>query len=229
MPPFRPALTAALALGTAGALALVIQAGPGADPPDGGPGTRIAAAPPSVDDLPAPVPPTTTTTLAPPPTTPPLPPPPPPPRPPPPAPRPAPVARVAAPPAPAPAPPRPAPDAEARALQLINDERSRAGLAPLGLNGGAASVARSWSTRMATSGLAHNPDLAGDLARAGAGGWRTIGENVGRAGSIDQAHALFMGSEGHRASIMSAEFSEVGIGVVDYGGQVWITMDFVGW
>jgi uncharacterized protein YkwD len=82
---------------------------------------------------------------------------------------------------------------------------------------------------MATSGLAHNPNLASDLNRAGTGGWRTIGENVGRAGSVDQAHALFMGSGGHRANILNAEFSEVGIGVVEHGGQIWITMDFVGW
>lgn len=227
MPPLRPALTAALALVTTGALALAVQAGPDADPSGDDPGTLIAAAAPVGDDVPARVPPTTTTTLPPPP--PPTTAPPPPPPPPPPAPRPAPVARVAAPPAPAPAAPRPAPEAEARALQLVNDERGRAGLAPLGVNGGAVSVARSWSTRMATSGLAHNPNLGGDLNRAGTGGWRTIGENVGRAGSVDQAHALFMGSGGHRANILNAEFSEVGIGVVEYGGQVWITMDFVGW
>ena len=163
------------------------------------------------------VPPTTTTTAAPPPPTTTAPPPPP------------------TPPAPAPAPPPPPPPPpaadgsdESRALQLVNNERANAGVAPLQLSVGARSVARSWSGHMAGSGLAHNPDLAGDLQRAGVSGWSTCGENVGYGASVDRVHALFMGSDGHRANILSSAFSQVGIGVVHYGGNTWVTMDFVG-
>jgi uncharacterized protein YkwD len=81
---------------------------------------------------------------------------------------------------------------------------------------------------MAGSGLGHNPDLGGDLERAGIGGWRTCGENVGYGSSVDQIHTLFMGSEGHRANILNPAYGQVGIGVVRSGGTVWVTIDFVG-
>ena len=134
-------------------------------------------------------------------------------------------------PAPAPPPPpAPAPNGgdEARALQLVNGERAAAGLAPLGISGGARSVAQAWSAEMSGSGLAHNPDLTGDLRRAGVGGWTAAGENVGEGGSVDQLHPLFMGSAGHRANVLKPAYTHVGIGVVHSGGKVWVTMDFVG-
>jgi len=82
---------------------------------------------------------------------------------------------------------------------------------------------------MAGSGLAHNPDLAGDLHRAGVSGWTSCAENVGYGSSVDQVHKLFMGSSGHRANILNASYSQVGIGVVRSGGTVWVTIDFVGY
>jgi uncharacterized protein YkwD len=167
---------------------------------------------------------TTITTASPPPPTTTAPPPPPP------APAPARVRATAVrAPAPAPAPAVAAPDSEARALQLLNGERARAGLPPLRLNSGATSVARAWSTAMSVRKLAHNPNLSRDLGQAGVTGWAAAGENVGDGTSADQLHALFMASSGHRANILSSQFSEVGIGAVMSGGKLWLTMDFVGW
>jgi uncharacterized protein YkwD len=165
-----------------------------------------------------------TTTAAPPPSTTVTAPPPPPTTAPPPPPAPPPTA------APAPPPPPPSNGGdEARALQLVNSERAKAGVAPLQLSTGARSVARAWSGYMAGHGMSHNPDLSGDLARAGVTGWSTIGENVGYGGSVDYVHSLFMGSGGHRANILKASYTHVGIGVVRSGSKVWITMDFVGY
>ena len=82
---------------------------------------------------------------------------------------------------------------------------------------------------MAGSGLAHNPDLSSDLARAGVTGWRAIGENVGYSSSVDQVHELFMESAGHRANILKPDYSQIGIGVVRSGSTVWVTLDFVGY
>jgi uncharacterized protein YkwD len=220
------------------AAALVLAAcGGGADPVDqAAPTTTLRAAPdpPSDADVPDPArpttttsPPTTTTTTAPttttepslPPTT---------PAPPAPSAPPPPVATAA--PAQVPSPPTNASGAEARALQLLNGERASAGMAALRLSGGASSVARSWSGAMASgAGLSHNPDLSGALARAGIGAWRRIAENVGQGSSVDQVHGLFMASSGHRANMLGAGYSEVGIGVVDSGGRVWVTLDFVGY
>ncbi|MGQ0832751.1 MAG: CAP domain-containing protein [Microthrixaceae bacterium] len=146
--------------------------------------------------------------------------------------------RPAAPPPPAPAvmaqaaapvPVVTAADAEARALQLLNQARANNGLPALALNTGARAVGRAWSTQMARTSLAHNPDLAGDLERAGVTGWQRISENVGDGGSVDQLHSMFMASSSHRVNMLSDQVSEVGIGVVTSGGRVWLTMDFVGW
>ena len=112
-------------------------------------------------------------------------------------------------------------------MDLINEERTRAGLAPLQLSSATASVGRGWSDQMVTDGLAHNPDLGAELDRAGVA-WQTIGENVGYGSSVDQIHAMFMGSETHRANILSADYTRVGVGVIVSGGRVWLTMDFVG-
>ncbi len=118
---------------------------------------------------------------------------------------------------------------EGRALELVNRERANAGLGPLQLSDGARSVARTWSAFMASQGLDHNPDLSGDLARAGITTWRNIGENVGYGNDVGQIHAAFMASRSHRANILKAAYSHVGIGTARSNGVLWITMDFVGY
>lgn len=229
-----------LALPVAVSLAAIAAAGATQGEP-GDPSRDAAAAPaPLVADVEAPhrAPATTTTTPPPPPST--IAPEPPPTEPPAPAPvavrrsvtaaAPAPPPQPAPAPAPAPAPPPPSAahdsGAEARALQLINDERAGAGLPALRANGAAAGVARSWSEHMAATSLAHNPNLGRDLDNAGVA-WSTCGENVGHAADVDRVHALFMGSGSHRANILSSAFTQVGVGVVDTGGHVWVTLDFV--
>ncbi|MFL6206638.1 MAG: CAP domain-containing protein [Acidimicrobiales bacterium] len=137
------------------------------------------------------------------------------------------VRRASAPVAAPPAPAVPDPTGEARALQLVNAERAQAGVPPLQLNTAARSVARTWSEHMAAGGLSHNPDLSGDLNRAGVTGWTTCGENVGYSEDVDGVHALFMASPGHRAHMLDPAFLQVGIGVVHAAGKTWVTMDLV--
>lgn len=119
--------------------------------------------------------------------------------------------------------------AEAQVLALINTERAGAGLPALRLTAGATSVARAWSAHMAAHTLDHNPKLVGDLAQTGVGDWRWVAENVGQGHSVDQVHAMFMGSPMHRANILGPQFSQVGIGVATSGDQVFVTLDFLGW
>jgi uncharacterized protein YkwD len=113
-------------------------------------------------------------------------------------------------------------------LELINDERAKAGVPPLLISGGARDVAQAWSAQMAESGLAHNPDLTGDLHRAGVTSWHTKGENVGYSDSPDQVHELFMASSPHRANIVDPDYTHVGIGIVRSHGKSWVTLDFLG-
>ncbi|MEO5953203.1 MAG: CAP domain-containing protein, partial [Chloroflexia bacterium] len=47
--------------------------------------------------------------------------------------------------------------------------------------------------------------------------YRTAGENLALAPSLDIAHEGLMNSPGHRANILNADFGRVGIGVLDGG------------
>jgi hypothetical protein len=53
-----------------------------------------------------------------------------------------------------------------------------------------------------------------DRARANGLRLGLLGENVAKAPSIGEAHALLLGSPGHRDNILNPRFSHVGIGVV---------------
>lgn len=112
--------------------------------------------------------------------------------------------------------------AESRFLQLLNDERSAAGLPGLSLDSGLSTVARDWSEHMATTGaLSHNPALQEQVT-----GWTSIAENVGMGADVDSIHRALMASSGHRANILG-DFDRVGVGVATADGLLWVTFDFV--
>lgn len=119
-------------------------------------------------------------------------------------------------------------NAAARLLELANRDRAQAGLAPLAARGDVISVAASWSASMAdTQVLAHNDAYfsADSKRRLGA---KSLGENVARNGSVDDAHARLMASPGHRANLMSGTFSVVGMAVYRDGtGTYWVTQSFL--
>lgn len=113
--------------------------------------------------------------------------------------------------------------AESRFVQLINQARAQAGLPALSVRSDLVGVARRHSARMADGDdLHHNPDLADQVS-----GWQKLGENVGRGPTVDTIHGAFMDSPGHRANILSPDFTEVGVGVeVRDGGRIWVTEVF---
>lgn len=110
----------------------------------------------------------------------------------------------------------------------VNQVRAQNGLAPLQYRARLAEVAETWSQDMArTKVLAHNPRISSLIEP----GWTAWGENVGFAGGYaDNAERIFtgwMGSPGHRANILSARFTSLGIGAAtDSRGYLWSTQDF---
>ena len=111
-------------------------------------------------------------------------------------------------------------------VDLLNQARVQAGLAPLGVVAQVRDVARGWSGQMATSStLAHNPNLVPQV-QAAAPDWQRIGENVGMGPDVANIHAAFMNSSGHRANILG-DYDYVGIGVVQSGDTTWVTEDFL--
>lgn len=104
-------------------------------------------------------------------------------------------------------------------LQLVNRERSRAGLQALSLSQKLDQAADGYSTRMATGDFFDHTDQQtgsspGDrIEAAGYTDWSTWGENIS-AGQTT-AEAVFQGwmnSTGHRANILNPNFTHMGLG-----------------
>jgi uncharacterized YkwD family protein len=153
-----------------------------------------------------------------------------------PAPAPAPAPTPAPTPAPAPAPaPSPGeyqPSAEERrAVDLINADRAKNGLAALVLNPEVARVARLKAEDMALNGYFdhHSPTYGSpfDMLRRFGVSYRAAGENIAKASSVERAEELFMGSSGHRANILSTSYTQVGVGVYGYNGTTYVVQLFI--
>jgi hypothetical protein len=114
---------------------------------------------------------------------------------------------------------------EARFLSLTNGLRAAKGVAPLAVDGGLVSVARSWSANMAAAGsISHNPSLASQVPS----GWKKLGENVGQGGNVDSLQQAFVNSPSHYHNLVDPDFNFVGIGVVyGSGGLIFVTVDFM--
>lgn len=116
---------------------------------------------------------------------------------------------------------RPRPDLEARMLALVNRERAAVGLKPLAPDPELTAVARAHSADMFARGyFAHvtpeGLDPFDRMTRAHVS-FRTAGENLALAPTVDIAHTGLMNSPGHRANILRPEFGRVGIGIMDGG------------
>lgn len=125
--------------------------------------------------------------------------------------------------------------AEAALLMLLNEARRQAGRTPLRMNPTLAGVARAHSEDMAAHRfIAHNSPTDGStpsqrLQRRGLSSGLIL-ENLGRGYSAREIHDGLMASPGHRANILNADVTDVGIGVAlepgPRGGLV-VTQDFI--
>ncbi len=119
---------------------------------------------------------------------------------------------------------------EARFVELINAERTRAGLPALRVAPELVSIGRNWSAEMIARGpsdpcaVLHNPDLASKVTLP----WQRLGENVG-CGNVDAdyLHARFMSSPSHYRNIMEPAFDTIGVAVVYSGGVLYVTEQFM--
>ncbi|HET7092750.1 MAG TPA: CvpA family protein [Thermomicrobiales bacterium] len=110
------------------------------------------------------------------------------------------------------------PAAEAQMLRLVNQARADVGLAPLRLDPALTAVARAHSEEMFRLGyFSHDSPTAGDpAARVTAADipFVLMGENIAWAPTVATAHDGLMNSPGHRANILNAAYSRVGIGII---------------
>jgi uncharacterized protein YkwD len=110
---------------------------------------------------------------------------------------------------------------EARMLDLVNQERAKAGIRPLAPDPELREVARSHSADMFARGyFAHDtPEGRDPFARIRAANvpFVTAGENLALAPTLMVAHTGLMNSPGHRRNILDPRFGRVGIGIMDGG------------
>lgn len=111
-------------------------------------------------------------------------------------------------------------------LARHNSARAGAGLGALAENSLLDQIAQDQAEHMADIGDITHTDSGGGLVtdRADAAGylWVLIGENVGYASSAQQVFDLWMASPGHKANILEADFTEIGIGRSSSGlSQYW--------
>ena len=117
---------------------------------------------------------------------------------------------------------------EAEVARLVNAERAKEGLAPLELDWELSRVARYKSQDMRDNGyFAHqSPTYCSpfEMMRSFGLRFRTAGENIARGHtSAAQVVDAWMNSSGHRANILNASFTKIGVGYVA-DGNYWTQM-----
>lgn len=125
----------------------------------------------------------------------------------------------------------PRPDLEAEMLVLLNEERVAEGLKPLVADTALRAVARAHSADMFARGyFSHvSPEGATPFDRIIRAQirFRTAGENLALAPTVEIAHSGLMNSPGHRANILRPAFGRVGIGIMDGGRRgVMVSQEF---
>ncbi|MCC0784772.1 sporulation protein [Clostridioides sp. ES-S-0108-01] len=119
-------------------------------------------------------------------------------------------------------------------VDLVNIERSKAGLNPLTLDSSISNVATKKSQDMIDNNyFSHNSPTYGspfDMLKKFGISYKTAGENIamGQKTPKEVVNA-WMNSEGHRKNIMNPNFSKIGVGVAQKnGGSIYWTQIFVG-
>ena len=120
---------------------------------------------------------------------------------------------------------------ESEVVRLVNDIRRQNGLSPLTQDWELSRVARYKSQDMRDKGyFSHTSPTYGSpfqMIRAFGLSYRTAGENIARGYSTPQAVVNgWMNSSGHRANILNASFTKIGVGYVA-NGHYWTQM-FIG-
>ena len=120
---------------------------------------------------------------------------------------------------------------ESEVIRLVNEIRQQNGLRPLAANWELSRVARYKSQDMRDNGyFSHNSPTYGtpfQMLSAFGLSYRTAGENIAKGYASPQAVVNgWMNSSGHRANILNASYTQIGVGYVSRGNY-W-TQLFIG-
>jgi uncharacterized protein YkwD len=121
---------------------------------------------------------------------------------------------------------------EVKVFELTNEERKKKDIPPLKLNPALSKVARAHSENMARQGkMEHTLDDKTPFDRLREAGikFSAAAENIAAGDRVTHAMIMkaWMESKDHRANILEAEYSEIGVGVArDKSGQIYYTQVF---
>lgn len=121
--------------------------------------------------------------------------------------------------------------AESLALAKVNAERKSRGIHELEVNETLVRLARLKAKDMAENGyFSHISPTYGspsEMMQAAGLSYKWWGENIARASSVSVAHTAFMESKDHRDNILSAGYTQIGIGVYQRGNRVYESQFFM--
>lgn len=122
------------------------------------------------------------------------------------------------------------PRAESELVQLTNQERARRGLQPLKVDKRLTEAARTHTELMVQHrALSHQfsgePPLQDRVAAENFPSDR-LAENVDLDVETASAHQALMHSPPHRRNILDPDYNTIGIGVIRYGENIYVTEDF---
>ncbi len=112
------------------------------------------------------------------------------------------------------------PGLEARALELANAARARAGMPALAVDAELAAAAAGQAEAMRAAGRVHHSAMHAPGER-----WWRVAENVGAGFDVDSVHAAFLDSPPHRAALLG-DFHRIGVSVAAEQGLVWVVVRF---
>ncbi|MDQ0878098.1 putative YkwD family protein [Paenibacillus sp. V4I3] len=122
---------------------------------------------------------------------------------------------------------------EQQMLELVNKERAAVGLSPLAVDLQLTKTARLKSQDMVDNNyFSHDSPTYGspfDMMEKFGITYNAAGENIACNQSVQAAHEALMNSPGHKANILSKDYTHIGIGIVNGGpcGKMF-TQQFIG-
>lgn len=118
-------------------------------------------------------------------------------------------------------------------VDLVNQERVQRGLNPLQVDMRLVELARLKSQDMIDLNyFSHTSPTYGspfDMMRQAGVEYRTAGENLAGASTVERAHNALMQSDGHRRNILNPAFTHIGVGIIKGGSYgMMFTQMFIG-
>lgn len=118
-------------------------------------------------------------------------------------------------------------------VDLVNQERVQRGLNPLQVDMRLVELARLKSQDMIDLNyFSHTSPTYGspfDMMRQAGVEYRTAGENLAGASTVERAHNALMQSDGHRRNILNPAFTHIGVGIIKGGSYgMMFTQMFMG-